>query len=74
MSATAHSIDGVFRALADPTRRQVLARRSKSPASVSELAEPFAQGAQALVELVELELYLAWRDRGMKVEAPAVRP
>jgi L-cysteine S-thiosulfotransferase len=34
-------------------------------------AEPFAQGAQALVEL---ELYLAWRDRGMTMESPAVRP
>ena len=34
-------------------------------------AEPHAPGAQALVEL---ELYLAWRDRGMPVETPAVRP
>jgi sulfur-oxidizing protein SoxA len=25
-------------------------------------------------ELVELELYLMWRARGMKLEAPAVRP
>jgi L-cysteine S-thiosulfotransferase len=34
-------------------------------------AEPHAYGAQALVEL---EVYLAWRDRGMPVETPAVRP
>ena len=34
-------------------------------------AEPFAYGAQ---ELVELELYLAARAKGMLVEAPAVRP
>ncbi len=34
-------------------------------------AEPYAYGAP---ELVELELYLASRDRGMVVEAPAVRP
>lgn len=34
-------------------------------------AEPFAHGDPALVELA---LYLAWRDRGMKLEAPAVRP
>ena len=34
-------------------------------------AQPDAYGAQALVEL---ELYLAWRDQGMTVEAPAVRP
>ncbi len=34
-------------------------------------AEPFAFGDPALVELA---LYLAWRDRGMAMEAPAVRP
>jgi len=34
-------------------------------------AEPFAYSSQALVELA---LYLAWRDRGMVMEAPAVRP
>ena len=34
-------------------------------------AEPLAWGSP---ELVELELYLAWRARGMPVETPAVRP
>ena len=34
-------IDAVFRALADPARRLVLERLSRSPASVSELAGPF---------------------------------
>lgn len=34
-------------------------------------AEPFAYGSQGLVEMA---IYLAWRDRGMKVEAPGVRP
>jgi sulfur-oxidizing protein SoxA len=34
-------------------------------------AEPFAWGA---AEWVELELYLAWRARGMRLETPAVRP
>ena len=34
-------------------------------------AESYAYGAP---ELVELELYLMWRARGMKLEAPAVRP
>lgn len=37
-------------------------------------AEPFAFGAPELVELVELELYLAARAKGLAVEAPAVRP
>jgi DNA-binding transcriptional ArsR family regulator len=34
-------VDAVFRALADPTRRQVLERLGARPASVSELAAPF---------------------------------
>jgi DNA-binding transcriptional ArsR family regulator len=41
MSDSAATIDTVFRALADPTRRLVLERLSRSPASVSELFEPF---------------------------------
>ena len=34
-------LDGVFRALSDPTRRAVLARLSSGPAAVSELARRF---------------------------------
>jgi sulfur-oxidizing protein SoxA len=34
-------------------------------------AELYSHGAP---ELVDLELYLMWRARGMKIEAPAVRP
>ena len=34
-------------------------------------AEPYAYGAP---ENVDLELYLMWRARGLKMEAPAVRP
>ena len=34
-------------------------------------AEPYAYGSP---ELVDLELYLMWRARGMPLEAPAVRP
>ncbi|HEX2890679.1 metalloregulator ArsR/SmtB family transcription factor [Vineibacter terrae] len=43
-------IDGVFRALADPTRRRVLERLSRSPASVSELAAPFDMALPSFVE------------------------
>lgn len=43
------SIDGVFRALADPTRRHVLERLSRSPASVSELAKPFDMALPSFV-------------------------
>ena len=34
-------------------------------------AESYAYGA---LELVELELFLMWRARGMPMETPAVRP
>jgi DNA-binding transcriptional ArsR family regulator len=34
-------LDGLFQALADPTRRAVLRRLSRGPASITELAQPF---------------------------------
>jgi DNA-binding transcriptional ArsR family regulator len=40
-STGVQTVDPIFRALADPTRRHVLERLSRSPASVSELAAPF---------------------------------
>src|ERR671916_2744004 len=39
---TADPISGVFAALADPTRRAILARLARGEATVNELAEPFA--------------------------------
>jgi DNA-binding transcriptional ArsR family regulator len=46
----ARPIDSVFRALSDPTRRQVLERLSRSPASVSELAAPFEMALPSFLE------------------------
>jgi DNA-binding transcriptional ArsR family regulator len=43
-------VDRVFRALSDPTRRDVVARLTRSPASVSELAEPFAMALPSFVQ------------------------
>lgn len=37
----ASPVDGIFRALSDPTRRHVLERLTAKPASVSELAAPY---------------------------------
>jgi DNA-binding transcriptional ArsR family regulator len=34
-------LNGIFQALADPTRRAVLGRLGKGPASISDLAKPF---------------------------------
>ena len=42
MSALTIDLDTTFAALADPTRRAILARLAISEASVMELAEPFA--------------------------------
>ncbi|MBK9035569.1 MAG: helix-turn-helix transcriptional regulator [Myxococcales bacterium] len=50
MVATAPAIDGVFRALADPTRRQVIARLAGGPASVTELAAPFAMALPSFTQ------------------------
>jgi DNA-binding transcriptional ArsR family regulator len=41
MAQYSAQLDGIFQALADPTRRAVLRRLGKGPASISELAEPF---------------------------------
>lgn len=48
-ASTAAIVDGVFRALSDPTRRHVLERLSRSPASVSELAAPFDMALPSFV-------------------------
>lgn len=34
-------LNGIFQALADPTRRAVLGRLGRGPATISELAKPF---------------------------------
>jgi DNA-binding transcriptional ArsR family regulator len=44
------AVDRTFRALADPTRRAIVERLSRGPASVSELAEPFRMALPSLLE------------------------
>jgi DNA-binding transcriptional ArsR family regulator len=41
-------LDRAFLALADPVRRRIVARLSRGPATVNELAEPFAITLQAV--------------------------
>ncbi len=50
LSEAAKPIDHVFRALSDSTRRHVLERLSRSPASVSELAAPFDMALPSFVQ------------------------
>jgi DNA-binding transcriptional ArsR family regulator len=42
------SLDAIFAALADPTRRAILARLASGEASVSELARPFSMSQPAI--------------------------
>ena len=44
----ADSLSTTFAALADPTRRAILARLAKGDASVAELAQPFAMSQPAI--------------------------
>jgi DNA-binding transcriptional ArsR family regulator len=46
--ASSDHLDATFAALADPTRRAILARLASGPASVTELAEPFAMSQPAI--------------------------
>jgi DNA-binding transcriptional ArsR family regulator len=41
-------LDAIFRALGDGTRRRIVGRLSRGPASVSELAEPFSISLAAI--------------------------
>ena len=43
-----HRLDATFAALADPTRRAILARLAAGDASVNELAAPFAMSQAAI--------------------------
>lgn len=49
-SPPAAVIDGIFRALSDPTRRNVVERLSVKPASVSELAASYKMAMPSLLE------------------------
>ncbi len=48
MASVADRLDRTFGALADPTRRAILARLAKGEASVTELAEPFEMSLPAV--------------------------
>ena len=47
-------LDRAFHALADPTRRGILDRLSRGPASVSELAEPYTSSLAAIHQHVQV--------------------
>jgi DNA-binding transcriptional ArsR family regulator len=47
-AAAANHLDAVFAALADPTRRAILARLAQGEATVTEVAAPFAMSLPAI--------------------------
>jgi DNA-binding transcriptional ArsR family regulator len=48
------ALDLVFQALADPTRRVMVERLSRGPASVSELAKPLTMSLPAVVQHLQV--------------------
>ena len=48
------SLDRMFHALADPTRRIIIERLSRGPASVSELAQPLAMSLPSVLQHLQL--------------------
>lgn len=48
------SLDAAFQALSDPTRRAMVERLSRGPASVSELAAPFPMSMSAVVQHLKI--------------------
>ena len=48
------ALDRAFLALADPIRRSIVARLSRGPATVNELAEPFAITKQAVSKHIRM--------------------
>ena len=54
MTPEAAPLDLVFQALADPTRRLIVERLCRGPASVSDLARPFAMTLPAVVQHLQV--------------------
>ena len=60
-------LNGIFHALADPTRRAVLGRLGRGPASISELARPFDMALPSFmkhIRLLEDSGWITTRKRG----------
>ena len=80
MQPESHRLDATFAALADPTRRAILARLASDEASVTELAEPFAMTQPAISKHLKVlerdELISHGRDaqrRPRRLEAKPLR-
>lgn len=54
MVAPAKDIERIFKALGDPTRRKVMERLYRGPASLTELAEPFEMALPSFYQHVRM--------------------
>lgn len=54
MASNDGALDLAFMALADPIRRSIVARLSRGPATVNELAEPFDISKQAVSKHIQV--------------------
>src|SRR5882757_4341032 len=60
MAKYSPQLDGVFQALADPTRRAVLDRLGTGSASIGELAEPFSMALPSFMKHVHYLEKTGW--------------
>jgi DNA-binding transcriptional ArsR family regulator len=74
-------VDRVFHALADPSRRAIVERLSRAPASVSELAQPLPMSLPAVLQHLQvleasglIHSEKAGRVRTCRIEPSALRP
>lgn len=74
-------VDVLFQALADPTRRAIVERLSRGPASVSALAQPLAMSLPAVMQHLQVlegsglvSSAKVGRVRTCRVEPAALRP
>lgn len=56
----ARSLDGLFQAIADPTRRAVLDRLGRGDASISELAAPFDMALPSFLKHIRVLEKSGW--------------
>jgi DNA-binding transcriptional ArsR family regulator len=73
MDMSATRLDATFSALADPTRRAILARLALGELSVNELAEPFAMSQPAISKHVKVLERAGLVSRGRDAQRRPVR-
>jgi DNA-binding transcriptional ArsR family regulator len=67
------NLDATFAALADPTRRAILARLALGETSVTELAEPFAMSMPAISKHLKVLEKAGLIDRGREAQTRPAR-